>query len=213
MENLKKLKFDTEDILDAFQLDRRVDSCEQLDKILSFEPDFAKAEKLELRRQALVKEGDFWNEEELKMKFLAGLFDVADLEIPDKIKTFYERSMDAVIGEYKLSVVCDMLLATPKGIGKPQNPFFFLQEFKKAKNAPDAEGQMLTGMLIAQSINNNNKTVYGSWLQGKFWNFCALHEKTYCVSETFDATKKEELAKIISILEQLKEVILNELAD
>jgi hypothetical protein len=213
MENIKRLKFDTEDVLDAFRLNRTAGNCEQLNKLCDFEPNFAKAEILEERRQALITEGDFWNEEELKMKFLAGLFEVADLEVTEKIKTFYERSLEAIVGEYKLSVVCDMLLATPKGIGKPKKPFFFLQEFKKAKNAPDAEGQMLTAMLIAQSQNDNNKTVYGCWIQGKFWNFCALHEKKYCVGETFDATKKDELAKIISILEQLKQVILTELAD
>lgn len=211
---MKKLSYDTEDILDAFSISRNISNCEELSRL------FASTDKkiapnhvnlLEERRLALLNEGDFWNEEELKMQFLAFLFYIVDINEPGKIKTFYERSLKATLGEYTLSVVCDMLLATPKGIGKPKHPYFFLQEFKKAKNAPDAEGQMLTAMLIAQYENANQKPVYGCFIQGKHWTFATLHGKTYCLSRTLDATDIADLQDIVNGLHSLKDVILSDL--
>jgi hypothetical protein len=213
MDTFKKLKFDIEDVLEAFNLQRNVDNCEMLNVLLSIDATkpIERYDFLEQKRILLKTEGDFWNEEELKMKFLSHVFDVVSIEVPNKVKTFYERPLTEIIENYKLSVVCDMLIATPFGIGKPKKPFFFLQEFKKSKNASDAEGQVLTAMLIAQHQNNNGKPIYGCWLQGKMWNFCTLHQKSFCVSRTFDASQKPELNEIVLILMQLKEIILRDL--
>ncbi len=214
MENKKpiKLKSDIEDVLDAFSLQRNV-GCAWLDEWLNYETelDTYYHHLLESKRQLLLSEGDFWNEEELKMHFLAFLFQIADLNEKDKFKLFYERPLSAVIGKYELSVVCDAMVATPKGIGKPKNPYFFLQEFKKQKNAPDAEGQMLMAMLLAQHENQNNKVVYGCWIQGRYWIFTTLHEKNYCVSRSFDSSKKEDLYQIIYALKHLKILILKQI--
>jgi hypothetical protein len=214
MDNLKKLKFDIEDVLDAFSLERNVGDCEKLNALLKVDSAqiIENAIFLEQKRQLLKTEGDFWNEEELKMKFLSHVFEIVSLEVPNKVKTFYERPLSDVIEGYKLSVVCDMLIASPLGIGKPKKPFFFLQEFKKSKNATDAEGQVLTAMLIAQHQNKNGKPVYGCWLQGKMWNFCTLHEKKFCISRSYDASEHADLHLIVLILKQLKSIILNELS-
>jgi hypothetical protein len=214
MTQLKKLSYDTEDILDAFQLKRNTDSCEELAELLANTGERTLSplsSLLEERRQALIREGDFWNEEELKMQFLAFLFHETDINEPDKIKTFYERPLEAVFEGYKLSVICDMLLATPKGVGKPKKPYFFLQEFKKAKKTTDAEGQMLTAMLIAQQQNGADKPVYGCWIQGKNWVFTVLHGKNYCISRQFDATESLDLQLIVRIFIQLKFIILTKL--
>jgi hypothetical protein len=214
MDNLKKIKFDIEDVLDAFSLERNVGDCEKLNALLKVDitQSIENADFLEQKRQLLRIEGDFWNEEELKMKFLSHVFEIASLEVPDKVKTFYERPLSDIIDGYKLSVVCDMLIASPLGIGKPKKPFFFLQEFKKSKNATDAEGQVLTAMLIAQHQNKNGKPIYGCWLQGKMWNFCTLHEKKFCISRSYDASEQPDLHLIVLILKQLKLIILNELS-
>lgn len=166
---------------------------------------------LEERRELLDMEGDFWNEEELKMYFLAFLFYCAEMNEPEKIKIFYERSLSETFEDIKISVKCDCLAAKPFGIGRPQNPYFFLQEFKKQKDAGDAEGQMLAAMLIAQKMNDNGKPIYGCFLQGKGFTFTTLHDKNYCLSATLDATKKTDLHQIIYILQRLKEIILTEL--
>ncbi len=207
-----KLKSDIDDILDAFELKRNT-TCELLDLWFNYTIGISPAdqETLEKKRLLLIEEGDFWNEEELKMQFLAFLFDIVDINAKDKIKLFYERPLSAVIGDYEIKVVCDAMVATPKGIGKPKKPYFFLQEFKKQKNAPDAEGQMLMAMLVAQHENKTNKEVYGCWIQGKYWIFTTLHEKNYCISRSFDASEKEDLYQIIYALKHLKILILKQI--
>lgn len=214
MDTLKKIKFDIEDVLDAFSLERNVGDCEKLNSLLKVDitQNIENGVFLEQKRQLLRTEGDFWNEEELKMKFLSHVFEIVSLEVPNKVKTFYERPLSDIIDGYKLSVICDMLIASPLGIGKPKKPFFFLQEFKKSKNATDAEGQVLTAMLIAQHQNKNGKPIYGCWLQGKMWNFCTLHEKKFCISRSYDASEESDLHLIVLILKQLKTIILNELS-
>ncbi|MEY4905377.1 MAG: hypothetical protein RLZZ292_3192, partial [Bacteroidota bacterium] len=164
MEDNQKIKIDTDELIDAFALQTGTE-CAILKEWLSssFSLSETVSNGLEKLRIRIQKEDSAWNEEELKMRFLAFLFEYADLEVPKKIKLFYERPLSAVINGYTVNVKCDCLLATPKGIGTPRNPYFFLQEFKKRKkNDDDAEGQMLAAMLVAQQINANQQPIYGA---------------------------------------------------
>jgi hypothetical protein len=68
---------------------------------------------------------------------------------------------------------------------------------------------MLSAMILAQDLNNDQKPMYGCWLQGKFWNFTTLIGRDYCVSKTYDATDMEDLHQIVFILRKLKDLILN----
>jgi hypothetical protein len=193
-------------------------SCALLNRWLSVEnhalnlSDFERQD-LELLRKQLIAEGAGWNEEELKMQFLAFIFRYARFNENEKLKIFYERSMVANINNCYVSVKCDCLIATPKGIYSPKNPYFFLQEFKKQKNNDDAEGQMLAAMLVAQQINDNEKPIYGCFLQGKNWTFTTLHQQNYCISRQYDATQPTELSHILGVLLHLKHIILTELID
>ena len=169
----------------------------------------AESQRVEKLYRKALKSGDGWNEEELKMKFISLLFDLADIEVEDKIVSFYERPMTAIIENVKIAVICDCLLATPAGIATPQTPYFFLQEFKKQKgDSNDPEAQMLAAMLVAQNRNADEKPIYGAWLVGSIWNFTLLLGKDYFVSKKFDASSREDIAKIIFILRQLKSLIL-----
>jgi hypothetical protein len=105
------------------------------------------------------------------------------------------------------------MIATPFGVNTPLKPYFFLQEFKKQRNAPDAEGQMLAAMLVAQQINDNEKPIYGCFLQGKNWTFTTLQQQNYCISRQYDATQPTELSHILGVLLHLKHIILTELID
>ena len=157
-----------------------------------------------------VKSGDGWNEEELKMKFISLLFDLADIEEEDKIVSFYERPMVAVVKNAKISVICDCLLASSAGIASPRTPYFFLQEFKKQKgDSNDPEAQMLAAMLVAQHRNADQKPIYGAWLVGSIWNFTLLLDNQYFVSRKFDASNLPDLHQIVFILRRLKTLILN----
>ncbi len=164
---------------------------------------------LESCRRNFIEQGDEWNEEELKLKFLSFLFYIADIEVKRQLQTFFERPLAAIIDEISLSVVSDCMVATPKGRGVPKLPYFFLQEFKKQKgDKNDPEGQMFAAMLIAQFYNNDNKPVYGAWLVGNQWRFTVLVEKKYSFSRYYDATDQEDLLQIVAIIHHLKALVL-----
>ena len=208
----KKIALDTEILMSTFGL-KRNHGCLILDELLktNVRADDPTIQSMEVHRLRLIEEGDFWNEEELKMQFLAFLFFHIGMNEANKIKIFYERALKTKVEGKTISVICDCMLAKPFGVNRPDTPYFFLQEFKKQKNADDAEGQMLGAMLIAKTMNGNKKPVYGAFLQGRNWVFATLHEKDYCVSEQFDATKVDQFGQIIGILRNLKTIILAEL--
>ena len=211
MSEINKIATDTDTLLDAFLL-VRTQQCVHLDEWLSASGTFDDFEQhlLDLISQRAMYRMGGWNEEELKMKFISHLFLLADIEEENKIATFFERTLAATIGNYKLSVVCDCLVATPKGFTTPKAPYFFLQEYKKQKgDSNDPEGQMLAAMLIAQHQNKDEMPLYGAWIVGSIWNFTVLNGKNYCTSLTFDANKKADLQQIVFILKKLKELIGN----
>jgi hypothetical protein len=213
MEDLIKISIDTDSLLDAFNIvPNQGKPCLELDKWLAATGILTPLQSA-LLDDVYERYHDFingWNEEELKMKMISFLFHIADIEERGKIATFFERPLKATINNYKLSVICDCLVATPKGLSTPKFPYFFLQEFKKGKgDSHDPEAQMLAAMLIAQQVNNDGKTIYGSWLVGSNWKFTTLTGKNYCSSKWFDATNKDELTSIVFILRQLKNIILN----
>jgi hypothetical protein len=207
----KPLKYDANNIIGVHGLKRDID-CELLNELMSatgtIEDKFL--ESLEEDRKALQLRGEYWNEEELKMFFLSPIFKIANLRESEKIDIFYERTLSWEYADKIERVVCDCLLAKPFGIYAPQTPYFFLQEFKKQKQNEDAEGQMLLAMLISQQKNNDNKPIYGCYLQGKFWVFTTLHDKNYCVSRAYDATQKADLYQIIYSLRAIKQTILRQ---
>ncbi len=208
----KPLKYDANQIIGVHEL-KRNHTCEILSRLTSAKGvlELKHIELLEEQRIALELRGEYWNEEELKMLFLAHVFYVSQLREENKIDIFYERTLSWEYAGQVERVKCDCLLAKPFGIYAPTLPYFFLQEFKKQKKNEDAEGQMLLAMLIAQEINANQKPVYGCYLQGKNWVFTTLHDKNYCVSRQFDATQTADLHQIVYILKELKQVILTEL--
>ncbi len=151
-----------------------------------------------------------WNEEELKMNIISIIFKIANVNQKGIVKTFYERKLAGKVENKNISVVVDCMIASHTNSGKPQVPYFFMQEFKRSKgDSHDPEGQMLAAMILAQELNKDGKPLYGCWLQGKFWNFTTLVAKDYCVSKTYDATDIEDLHQIIFILRKLKALILS----
>jgi hypothetical protein len=151
----------------------------------------------------------YWNEEELKIKFISFLFKIADTAQKGKTKVFYERGISANVNGYDLAVIVDCLVATSLPFNTPDVPYFFLQEFKKKRGEKrDPEAQMLTAMLIAQELNQDNKPVFGGYLFGSVWNFSTLHGTDYCVSREFHASQRADMLQIVFILRRLKELIM-----
>jgi hypothetical protein len=160
-------------------------------------------------------DGKYWNEEELKIRFIGGLFAIARIDVDDKIKVFYDRPLSSTIQNITLSVITDCLVATPLKFNTPKKPYFFLQEYKKgrgenrATNRKDPEAQMLMAMLIAQEKNQDNLPLYGSYVIGSNCYFTTLVGKDYCSSRLYDASNKDDLLQIVFILRKLKDLILN----
>lgn len=211
MDNPKKLPYDLGLLAEAFNLSVS-SGCPTLQQWLDATytlTDFELANLDYLYQQVRV-DGKYWNEEELKIRFIGGLFAIAQIDVPDKIKVFYERPLSATIANYQLAVVADCLVATPLKFNTPKKPYFFLQEYKKGRGeAKDPEAQMLMAMLIAQEKNGDNQPLYGSYVIGSTCYFSTLHGNDYCTSRLYDASDLNDLTQIIFILRKLKDLILN----
>lgn len=212
MESSKKLNhYDVFEVIDTFKIEK-IKNCITLKdwtnahgKLNEFEN-----ELIVQAREELDLKWDEWNEEELKMHFISLVFFVAKISVPKRINIFYERKLSGEVNDILISLIVDCMLANPTYSGRPQLPYFFLQEFKQSLgDGHDPEGQMLAAMILAQELNKDGKPMYGCWLQGKNWNFTTLIGRDYCVSKQFDATDMEDLHQIIFILRKLKDLILN----
>jgi hypothetical protein len=153
----------------------------------------------------LLENADSWNEEELKMNFISFVIFLARYDAP--IRTYYDREISALIGEYTLICKADMLLSS--GIGERiKTPYFFLHEYKREKKySGDPIGQMLGGMIIGQAKNNNEKPMYGCYVQGRFWFFAILEGNQYVISQPYNSANINETQQIIMILRKMKELI------
>ena len=122
-----------------------------------------------------------------------------------------EDWLDDTIENNPLSVKVDYMIAT--GIlNLHKKPYFYFQEYKPDANPTgDPIGQLLKAMMIAQAKNNDEKQIYGAKVNGRFWSFLILEQKTYCISKNYDATEREELLQIIAILRKFKHILETEL--
>jgi hypothetical protein len=212
MENLEKLNhYDGAEVIERFNIEKQAD-CAILNEWINVSGTLTTGQQeiLNEAQEDIKLVGRDWNEEELKMNFVALVFFVAKLNVPKKIRIFYERRINGEVDGIPISVKVDGMLATPTNANRPKTPYFFLQEFKRSLGDDhDPEGQMLAAMILSQELNKDNKPLYGCWLQGKNWNFTTLTDKNYCVSKQFDATEMEDLQQIVFILRKLKDLILN----
>jgi hypothetical protein len=166
---------------------------------------------IEESQAKLIKNADSWNEEELKMQFISLVMFI--VKISDLIRTYYDREISETIDGEFLLCKSDMMLS--KGIGELiETPYFFMHEYKREKKySGDPVGQMLGGMLIAQAKNQNDKPIYGCYVQGRFWFFSVLQGKVYVVSKSFEASEVDEVRQIIFIIRKLNSIILERLMD
>jgi hypothetical protein len=219
-ESRKRLNhYDLAEVIDRFEINKVFD-CRVLTDWNTNATGILKPayqEILEEARQQLGYKWDEWNEEELKMNFVSIVIFVAQLDVPKRINTYFERKLTGKVQDIPVSVTVDCMLAAPTYSGRPKTPYFFLQEFKRSlgdsheRNVAPPEGQMLAAMILSQELNQDQNPLYGSWIQGRFWYFTTLINKDYCVSKPYDATNASDILQIVFILSKLKDLIMNRL--
>jgi hypothetical protein len=162
---------------------------------------------IEILRVRAQKHIAGWLEEDLKMKFLAPILELAGLIDGDAFETYFEKTVSATVDGNFLKTKTDFMIS--KGfLDRAQKPYFHFQEWKpQKKNGGDSMAQLLEALLIAFEVNDKKFPIYGCEVVGKQWTFVILEGKRYCISETFDSTKERDLYKIVSILRKFKEIL------
>jgi hypothetical protein len=203
-----KVVLETDWVLDFFDIKKTSNPKLDYWKSSIYELTNLQQEEIIQLATAYEYEGDAWNEEELKVRFLAAILRIAQAEEKDKIKTFLERNITADYKDYTISVDVDLMMASTKGLNTPKKPYFFLQELKKGKKAAnDPEAQMLAAMLAAQLLNDENHAIFGGYVVGRLWFFAILEGKNYTLSQALDITKVADLQQVVYCLRKIKEMI------
>jgi hypothetical protein len=146
-----------------------------------------------------------WNEAELQCRFISPLLHTIHMH-GKYYNNFFERKLKVEIATYHVEGTVDFMVAS--GLYEPEQPYFFLHEYKRFKGTEaDPLGQLLIAMIAAQLENNDGLPVYGCFVVGKYWSFVVLAGKEYAVSQGYDATNEQELLIIWNILHHTKIII------
>jgi len=195
-----------QDIANTFGLKVKKE-CEDLDNWLQSDeliPEDTKRDLIRLQEK-LRDNVDVWNEQELIFQFIALLIDKVNYD-NDLYKLFANRRLSGDINGETVSGEVDMMIAS--GQFEPQKPYFCLHEYKKEKGADnDPLGQLIIAMMTAQAINDDTDIIYGTYVMGRYWYFLTLKNGEYCVSESYTATRDDDIFTIFKILKKLKGII------
>lgn len=208
MENVPKSfrYWQSQDLYYHFGLNRVMNPDWLLEWIEAEEPVSAsEKDTLDTLRAELFANANFWNEEELKMRFIGILMRLVNLDGPN-FRVFYDRPITATLNDIKLSGTADMLVAT--GFQKPTLPYFFLHEYKpEIRLDTDPAGQLLSEMLAAQTLNQTVQLMYGCYILGRNWFFVILKGREYAISDAYSATQTD-IYRIFQVLRRVKKYIL-----
>jgi hypothetical protein len=156
-------------------------------------------------REELIRYYRAWNEAELQCRFIGPLLHSIHLH-GKYYNNFFERKLKAEIATYRVEGIVDFMVAS--GTYEPEQPYFFLHEYKRFKGTEaDPLGQLLIAMIAAQQYNSDGLPVYGCFVAGETWRFVILVGKEYATSQAYDATNEQELRIIWSILNHTKMII------
>ncbi len=166
-------------------------------------------QRLEKWRLKLLKNVGIWNEETLKMKFIANIIELVDYDT-DEYEGTFDAEMKGVVQGQKLSVIADYALAKAT-LDYMETPYFYFHEYKPRKRAKDPIAQLLLAMLITQSQTKRKYPLYGCAVFGELWFFMVLDDKTYSVSTGIVSTNRDDLQRILLILRKFKHILATEL--
>lgn len=168
-------------------------------------------ESLRHIQQIMLRYVDYWNEEEVKLKFIGHLITLINYD-SKKISAFADRDFSGHVDGEEISGKPDFMVA--RGKQEVKSPIFFIHEYKKEINndTPDPAGQLLATMLVAYEYNLQvpelkEKPVYGAYVIGRLWFFVILQGKEYSISLAYDATHEDQILDIFRILQNNRKKI------
>ncbi|MCS7085068.1 MAG: hypothetical protein RMM53_00025 [Bacteroidia bacterium] len=160
---------------------------------------------VESLRLTLRRMRNYWNEDELRLGFIGPLLYAVNFQ-GRGYNFFAGRTLGATINGVKLVGKPDAMVAT--GEVRPERPYFFLHEYKRMHvGSPDPLGQVLAAMLAAQTLNQNGRPVYGCYTVADIWRFVLLYQNSYSVGQGYDASDKNEIQIVWSVLCETKKRI------
>ncbi len=146
-----------------------------------------------------------WNEDELKVCFIAPLLHLIDFE-QVAYKPFFSREIAVTYQHEKLWGQVDFVVAA--GRRSPKRHYFFIHEYKREHDASnDPLGQLMIAMVAAQTINDDSNPVYGAYVMGRYWHFTLLHGASYSVHMGLNATDEDDVRTIFGVLHNTKQII------
>lgn len=195
-----------EEVEDAFGIERK-ETVPALEEWLNTDSREQEIEaEIEMMRKLLLQNADAWNEDELKVNFIAPFLLKMQFNNYPHYKVFTQRLSKVKTDTVESQGKIEWMVARGRQI--PKNPFFFLQEYKPEKTSGnDPLGQLLMAILYAQQENQNTNPIYASYIIGRLWFFVVFQDNQYAVSRAYDATRIEDLKGIIIILQKVKEYI------
>jgi hypothetical protein len=195
----------------TFGLKRVFENFKLLDQWLLVNNDLTAKdiEELEYRRWQLVRNVNAWNEETLKMKFIAFILDLVRYDT-DELVGIFDAELKGIVKGQKLSVVADYALSKAT-YDLAEQPYFYFHEYKPRKRSKDPIAQLLVAMLIAQEKNEIQRPLYGCAVVGEFWYFMILDDKEYSISNGYVATNADDLQLILLVLRKFKQILATEL--
>ncbi len=169
-----------------------------------YTPTLREKQVIEWLQEDLFQNIHRWQEEELKFYFIGPLVKLVGFDAGN-YNSFLDRKLSATINDMELSGKTDFMVAKGKQI--PQQPYFFIHEYKKEKGSSnDPLGQLLVEMVVAQHLNKREHPIYGAYVLGRFWHFVILDGQQYSVSDAYMVTQKA-IYEVLAILKQVKKYI------
>lgn len=164
-----------------------------------------------------------WNEQELREKFISQVIELVDFDIyKHEVFAFAEREMKITYNQSIIQGKVEWMVA--KGLYTPEQPFFFIHEYKKEQEAAnDPVGQLLVTLCVAQLLNKQKPQptlfnpepvsfeeipLYGTYIIGRSWFFVRLKDQKYYISKAYDSTKIEDLRFVLKMLKAQKQMII-----
>ena len=197
-------KWKSQEVDKEFVLKRSFNFPDYLTSFLSVEPNVNESERVILEgfQKLLFRMAEAWNEFDMSIAFIGPILGMIDLQ-KENYRTFFNHTLKANFNGKEITGRIDCMLA--KGWQIPENPIFFLQEYKQESGTNnDPMGQLLIEMYVAQHLNNEPyEPVYGCYIVGRNWFFVVLQGKEYAVSNAYNASESD-LFDIVAILKKVK---------